>query len=62
MAVRRFTSKLFSSAPTSTDLVKRTIEGGDAFFPAFEDKFTLIEEIADNPVFKILRYGMTRTR
>jgi dihydrofolate reductase len=37
-------------------LVKREVEG-DAFFPAFEDKFKLIEEIRDTAEFKILRYG-----
>ncbi len=36
-------------------LVKRTVEG-DVFFPAFEDKFELADEIADNPEFKILHY------
>jgi len=34
-------------------LVKREVEG-DAFFPAFEDKFRLLEEIRDTPEFKIL--------
>ena len=37
-------------------LVKREIEGGDAFFPPFEDKFDLVEEIRDEPEFKILHY------
>jgi len=36
-------------------LVKREVEG-DAFFPAFEDRFTLVEEIRDTPEFKILHY------
>jgi dihydrofolate reductase len=36
-------------------LVKRDVEG-DTFFPAFEDKFTLKEEILDQPEFKILHY------
>jgi dihydrofolate reductase len=36
-------------------LVKREVEG-DAFFPAFEDRFELVEEIRDTPEFKILRY------
>jgi dihydrofolate reductase len=36
-------------------LVKREVEG-DAFFPAFEDRFDLIEEIRDTPDFKILHY------
>ena len=37
-------------------LVKREVAGGDAFFPPFEDKFELVEEIRDTPEFKILRY------
>src|SRR5206468_11888227 len=36
-------------------LVKRTVEG-DAFFPAFEENFALVETIRDEPDFKILRY------
>ena len=36
-------------------LVKREVEG-DAFFPPFEDKFVLTEEISDTPEFKILHY------
>ncbi|MCU0784014.1 MAG: dihydrofolate reductase [Verrucomicrobia bacterium] len=36
-------------------LVKRTVEG-DAFFPPFEDRFELAEEIHDTPEFKILHY------
>jgi dihydrofolate reductase len=36
-------------------LVKRTVEG-DTFFPAFEDKFVLKEEVLDEPEFKILHY------
>lgn len=36
-------------------LVKRDVEG-DAFFPAFEDRFELAEEIRDTPDFKILHY------
>lgn len=36
-------------------LVKREVEG-DAFFPAFEDNFELIEEVADHSQFKILHY------
>ena len=39
-------------------LVKREVEG-DTFFPKFEDRFELVEEIRDTPEFKILRY---RTR
>jgi dihydrofolate reductase len=37
-------------------LVKREVEGGDAFFPPFEDKFELVEELRDEPEFKILHY------
>ena len=36
-------------------LVKKEVEG-DAFFPKFEDRFDLVEQIADNPEFKILHY------
>jgi dihydrofolate reductase len=36
-------------------LVKRVVEG-DAFFPPFEDRFSLAEEILDCADFKILRY------
>jgi len=36
-------------------LVKRTVEG-DAFFPKFEDRFKLHEELMDHPDFKILHY------
>lgn len=36
-------------------LVKREV-GGDTFFPAFEDRFELDEEIRDTPDFKILHY------
>lgn len=36
-------------------LVKREVEG-DAFFPPFEDRFELTEEIRDTPEFKILHY------
>jgi dihydrofolate reductase len=36
-------------------LVKREIEG-DAFFPPFEERFELVEEIHDAPEFKILHY------
>jgi dihydrofolate reductase len=36
-------------------LVKREVEG-DAFFPPFEDKFELVEEIRATPEFKILHY------
>jgi dihydrofolate reductase len=37
-------------------LVKREIEGGDAFFPPFEDKFRLVETLRDEAQFKILHY------
>jgi len=37
-------------------LVKREIANGDAFFPPFEGKFVLAEEIRDEPEFKILHY------
>jgi len=36
-------------------LVKRTV-AGDAFFPPFEDRFELVEEILDRADFKILHY------
>ncbi|HXF09621.1 MAG TPA: dihydrofolate reductase [Desulfuromonadaceae bacterium] len=37
-------------------LVKREVEGGDAFFPPFEDKFDLVAELKETPEFKILHY------
>ena len=37
-------------------LVKREVEGGDAFFPVFEDKFDLVATLRDEPEFKILHY------
>jgi dihydrofolate reductase len=37
-------------------LVKREIEGGDAFFPPFEDRFVAVEEIRNTPEFKITHY------
>ena len=37
-------------------LVKKEVEGGDAFFPPFENRFDLVEEIRDTPEFKILHY------
>jgi len=40
-------------------LVKREVEG-DTFFPPFEDRFELAEEIQDGPEFKILHYRNTR--
>ena len=36
-------------------VVKRTVEG-DAFFPAFEDRFELVEELRDTTEFRILHY------
>jgi len=46
--------------PRCSDLyltvVKREIEGGDAFFPKFEDKFDLVTTLRDEPDFKILHY------
>ncbi len=36
-------------------LVKRVV-AGDVFFPRFEDRFRLFEEIQDGPDFKILHY------
>jgi dihydrofolate reductase len=36
-------------------LVKREV-AGDVLFPPFEDKFDLVEEIRDEPEFKILHY------
>jgi dihydrofolate reductase len=36
-------------------LVKRVVEG-DAFFPPFEERFELAEQILENADFKILRY------
>ena len=36
-------------------LVKREVEG-DAVFPAFEDRFTLVAQLRDTPEFKILHY------
>jgi len=41
-------------------LVKREVEG-DAFFPRFEDQFSLAAEIADNPEFKILHYCASKS-
>ena len=37
-------------------LVKRDVENGGVFFPPFEDKFELVEELRDTPEFKILHY------
>ena len=33
-----------------------SVPQGDAFFPPFEDRFVLAEEISDTPEFKILHY------
>ncbi|PWU12734.1 MAG: dihydrofolate reductase [Verrucomicrobia bacterium] len=37
-------------------LVKRVVEG-DAFFPAFEDAFEVVEEIAEHSDFKVTHYA-----
>jgi dihydrofolate reductase len=37
-------------------LVKREIENGDAFFPPFENKFELVEELRDELEFTIRHY------
>jgi dihydrofolate reductase len=37
-------------------LVKRQVEGGDAFFPPFENKFELVATLRDDPQFSILHY------
>ena len=37
-------------------LVKREVEG-DTFFPPFEDHFELLEEVMDQPEFRILHFG-----
>jgi dihydrofolate reductase len=39
--------------------VKRTVDG-DAFFPAFEDRFVLAGELLDTPEFKVLHYRNKR--
>ena len=36
-------------------LVKREVDG-DTFFPPFEDRFELVEELADNPDYSIRHY------
>ncbi|HWI57192.1 MAG TPA: dihydrofolate reductase, partial [Bacillota bacterium] len=36
-------------------LVKRVVEG-DTFFPAFEERFELVQELFDSAEFKILHY------
>ena len=41
-------------------LVKRVVEG-DTFFPPFEDRFQLAEEIQDRSEFKILHYQQRST-
>ena len=40
-------------------LVKRVVEG-DTFFPPFEERFDLVEQIVDGPDFKILHYRNRR--
>jgi dihydrofolate reductase len=46
--------------PRCSDLyltvVQREVEGGDAFFPPFENRFELAGEIGGTPEFKILHY------
>ena len=46
--------------PRCSDLyltvVKRAVEGGDAFFPPFEGQFDMVEELCDTPEYKILHY------
>ena len=53
-------AKIYEQAlPLCSDLfltlVKRQVEG-DAFFPAFEDRFDLHAELFDAPEFRILHY------
>lgn len=49
--------------PECSDLyltvVKRNVDG-DAFFPAFENDFELVEQVRDTPEFKILHYRNRR--
>jgi dihydrofolate reductase len=40
-------------------LVKRNVEG-DTFFPPFENDFALVEQLRDEPEFKILHYRNLR--
>ena len=51
--------------PLCSDLyltrVKREV-AGDTFFPPFEDRFELAEEIRDTPEFKILHYTISSTQ
>jgi dihydrofolate reductase len=54
-------SQIYEQAlPRCSDLyltqVKREIENGDAFFPPFENKFELVEELGDEPEFTIRHY------
>jgi len=48
--------------PRCSDLyltqVNRTVDG-DAFFPAFEDAFELVEEVMARPEFKVLHFQRT---
>jgi dihydrofolate reductase len=50
-----FTQALPLCSELYLTLVKREVRG-DAFFPLFEHRFQLFEEIRDTPEFKILRY------
>ena len=40
--------------------VNQTVDG-DAFFPAFEDAFELVEEVMARPEFKVLHFRRTRS-
>ena len=50
--------------PRCSDLyltqVNRTVDG-DAFFPAFEDAFEMVEEVMARPEFKVLHFRRTRS-
>jgi len=46
---------LASSSDLYLTVVKREVQG-DAFFPPFEDKFELAEQLAESPEFRILHY------
>ena len=37
-------------------LVKKIVEGGDAFFPAFEDDFKAEARVLDRPEFEVIHY------
>jgi dihydrofolate reductase len=45
--------------PRCSDLYLTLVKAeyqGDAFFPPFENRFVLVEEVRDTPDFKILHY------